>query len=131
MTMTNRQGRRPSGSRGYAAVGVALALPLLFVVIFLAVQAGLWFFARSVCLAAAQEGARTSAARDASLQGGLDTASTFAGRVGSGMLTGISVTGDRSGTSTTVVVSGVSVRLVPFMDLQVTQSATLPVERLT
>ena len=33
------QWRRRAGDRGYAAVGVALALPLLFVVIFLAVQA--------------------------------------------------------------------------------------------
>lgn len=117
--------------RGTTVVATALVLPMLFAIIFLAVQAGLWFFARSVAHAAAQEGARASAARDASLQQGLDTASGFATRVGSSLVPGVSVTGTRSGTSTTVVVTAQSLRLVPFMDLQVTQSATLPVERLT
>lgn len=119
------------GDRGSPAIGVALALPVLFAIIFLAVQAGLWFFARSVVHAAAQEGARVSAARDASLQSGLDTASAFAGRVGGTMLVGVTVSGERSGTSTTVTVTGQTVRLMPLMDLQVSQSATLPVERLT
>ena len=46
-------------------------------------------------------------------------------------LAGVTVTGDRTATSTTVTVTGHSVRLVPFMDVTVSQSATLPVERYT
>ena len=127
---TNRQPCR-RGDRGNTAIGVALALPILFAVVFLAVQAGLWFFARSVVHAAAQEGARTSAARDASLQSGLDVASAFAGCVGGTMLTDVNASGERSATSTTVTVTGQSLRLIPLMDLRVTQSATLPVERFS
>ena len=46
-------------------------------------------------------------------------------------LSTVTVTGDRTAASTTVTVTGHSVRLVPFMDVTVSQSATLPVERYT
>lgn len=119
------------GERGSASVQMVLALPIVFTVLFLAVQAGMWFYARSIALAAAESGARTSAALNSTLSAGLADARTFASSIGGTTLTGISVTGTRSATSTTVTVSGTGVRLVPFMDTTVTQTATMPVERLT
>jgi len=110
---------------------MVLALPIVLTVLFLAVQAGMWFYARSIALAAAQSGARTSAMLDSSLQAGLSDARSFATGVGGTTLSDIMVTGDRSATRTTVTVSGHTVRLVPFMDLTVSQTATLPVERYT
>jgi Flp pilus assembly protein TadG len=117
--------------RGASSVEMVLALPIVLTVLFLAVQAGMWFYARSIALAAAQSGARTSAMLDSSLQAGLSDARSFATGVGGTTLSDITVTGDRSATSSTVTVSGHTVRLVPFMDLTVTQTATLPVERYT
>ena len=119
------------GERGSSSVEMVIALPLVLTVLFLAVQAGTWFHARSIALASAQSGARTSAMLNSSLEAGLSSARSFAADVGGTTLTGVTVTGDRTATSTTVTVTGHSVRLVPFMDVTVSQSATLPLERYT
>ena len=119
------------GERGSSSVEMVIALPLVLTVLFLAVQAGTWFHARSIALASAQSGARTSAMLNSTLEAGLSSARSFAADVGGTTLTGVTVTGDRTATSTTVTVTGHSVRLVPFMDVTVSQSATLPVERYT
>ena len=119
------------GERGSSSVEMVIALPLVLTVLFLAVQAGTWFHARSIALASAQSGARTSAMLNSSLEAGLSSARSFAADVGGTTLTGVTVTGDRTATSTTVTVTGHSVRLVPFMDVTVSQSATLPIERYT
>ena len=119
------------GERGSSSVEMVIALPIVLTVLFLAVQAGTWFHARSIALASAQSGARTSAMLNSSLEAGLSSARSFAADVGGTTLTGVTVTGDRTATSTTVTVIGHSVRLVPFMDVTVSQSATLPVERYT
>ena len=119
------------GERGSSSVEMVIALPIVLTVLFLAVQAGTWFHARSIALASAQSGARTSAMLNSSLEAGLSSARSFAAEVGGTTLTGVTVTGDRTATSTTVTVTGHSVRLVPFMDVTVSQSATLPVERYT
>ncbi len=122
---------RMRGERGSSSVEMVIALPIVLTVLFLAVQAGTWFHARSIALASAQSGARTSAMLNSSLEAGLSSARSFASDVGGTTLTGVTVTGDRTATSTTVTVTGHSVRLVPFMDVTVSQSATLPVERYT
>lgn len=119
------------GERGSSSVEMVIALPIVLTVLFLAVQAGTWFHARSIALASAQSGARTSAMLNSTLEAGLSSARSFAADVGGTTLTGVTVTGDRTATSTTVTVTGHSVRLVPFMDVTVSQSATLPVERYT
>lgn len=123
--------RRVRGERGSSSVEMVIALPLVLTVLFLAVQAGMWFYARSIALAAAQSGARTSSMLNSTLQAGFADARSFAAEVGGTSLTGVTVTGDRSATSTTVTVTGHTVRLVPFIDLTVSQTATLPVERYT
>ena len=119
------------GDRGSSSIEMVIALPIVLTVLFLAIQAGTWFHARSIALASAQSGARTSAMLNSTLEAGLSSARSFAADVGGTTLTGVTVTGDRTATSTTVTVTGHSVRLVPFMDVTVSQSATLPVERYT
>ncbi len=111
------------GERGSSSVEMVIALPIVLTVLFLAVQAGTWFHARSIALASAESGARTSAMLNSSLEAGLSSARSFAADVGGTTLTGVTVTGDRTATSTTVTVTGHSVRLVPFMDVTVSQSA--------
>src|SRR5665647_1887149 len=117
--------------RGASSIEMVVALPIVLTVLFLAVQAGMWFYARSIALAAAESGARTSAMLGSTLDEGLADARSFATGVGGTTFTGVTATGDRSATTTTVTVTGHTVRLVPFMDLTVSQTATLPVERYT
>ncbi len=130
--MTTTKARRRHDQRGAGAVEMAVLIPLVFVIVLLAVQAGMWFYARSIALAAAEVGARTSAGRYSNLQAGLNSAQGFADQVAGDALTEISVIGHRSATSTSVTVSGVAVRVVPLpFDLELSQTATMPVERLT
>ncbi|MGH3417682.1 MAG: TadE/TadG family type IV pilus assembly protein [Actinocrinis sp.] len=52
--------RRRDAERGVSAVEFAMLTPLLFFFLFATVQFGLYFFARHVALAAAQEGDRVA-----------------------------------------------------------------------
>lgn len=124
---------RARDQRGAVAVEMVVVLPLILALALLAVQVSLWFHARSIALAAAEVGARTSAGRHSSLPSGLAAAEQFADAAGGSHLTGVSVTGSRSATFTTVSVRGEAVRLLPLIPLNLTvaQSATMPVERLT
>ncbi len=129
-----RQGRDTDRRGMSATTQLALVIPLIFAFVLLAIQASTWFYARSIALAAAETGARVSAGRTSSLGAGLAAAEQFATQAGGpGSLRAVTVTGARSGEFTTVTVAGEAARLLPGlpMTLTVTQSATLPVERLT
>ena len=78
--MPHRNSRPTTGrrERGAVAVELAMLLPLLLAMVLFSVQVGMWFYARSIALSAAEEGARTSAARTSSLDAGLTTARQFA-----------------------------------------------------
>ena len=127
------QGRRRSDRGSSSATQMALIIPLIFAFVLLAVQTSMWFYARNVALAAAEAGARVSAGRTSSLGEGLAAAEQFASQAGGNTLNGVSVTGSRSAETTTITVVGQAQRLLPAVpiELSVTQSASLPVERLS
>lgn len=126
---------RTRNRRGMSATTqLALVAPLIFAFVLLALQASTWFYARSIALAAAETGARVSAARNATLADGLTAADQFAAQAGGpSSLRSVTVTGSRSAESTTITVQGEAARLLPGlpMNLTVSQTAILPVERLT
>lgn len=122
---------RSLSERGNAALQTAVLTPVMLLLVGVIIQGGLWFHAKDVALAAAEEGARASAAQGGSSGDGKAAAESFAGRVGAGVLRGVGVSATRSAESTTVVVAGHSVSLVPFVAFEISQSATLPVERTT
>jgi Flp pilus assembly protein TadG len=112
-------------------VEVVVLLPLVFLLLFAMVQGGLWFHARAVALAAAQEGARVAAAEDSSAGAGISAASSFVADAGSGVVRDPAITGSRSITTATVTVTGLAQSLVPFLNPTVAQSASFPTERIT
>jgi Flp pilus assembly protein TadG len=126
--------RRPRDDRGSATVQYALLLPLFLLLFVTAAQAGLWWYARSLCLTAAQQGAqagRTVTGTAADAQG---TALSFLTRTGSGAVTDPAATA--AGTTTTTVrveVSATAMRVLPLpgLDLRVTQSVETAKERFT
>ena len=122
---------RRRNQRGNAALQTAVLAPAMLVMAGVIIQGGLWYHARDVAIAAAEEGARVSAAQDSTSTAGRSAAASFAARTGAGFLTVTSVAATRSATSTTVVVAGESLVLVPGLHLPISQSATLPVERTT
>lgn len=114
------------------SVELVILLPALFAVMFLGVQAALYHHARTVAIAAAQEGARAAGSEHGREVDGVAAASTFVAEAGGNdVLPGASVSAERSLTSATVTVRGRSLSVLPGWRPTVTQSATVPVERLT
>ncbi|MDQ2850281.1 MAG: pilus assembly protein [Actinomycetota bacterium] len=107
-------------------------MPALFAVMFLGLQGALWFHARSVAIAAAQEGARQAGAQNSTTDAGINQATSFvADAGGNDVLSGATATAVRSATQATVTVSGSAMSVIPGWTITVRQSATVPVERLT
>ncbi|WP_446719674.1 TadE/TadG family type IV pilus assembly protein [Isoptericola sp. F-RaC21] len=105
-------------------------LPALFTLMFAGVQAGLWYQARTVAYAAAQEGARAAAAENGTAGAGEVAATGYLADVDSGV-TGVGATGWRSPTQASITVRVRAQSIVPLWNPQISQTARLPVERLT
>src|SRR3712207_8131812 len=58
--------RRLTGERGAASLELAVVFPVVLLLVMTLIQAALWFYARSVALGAAQEGAREGRVQPAS-----------------------------------------------------------------
>lgn len=118
---------------GSVTVELSILFPALLLLVTLLVQYGLWFHARSVALAAAQQGAAAAAAYQAPAGAGVDSATAFVAAHGSHTLLDASATQTAQRAGTVVVeVSGRAVSLVPGMPGPVVaQSAAAPVERFT
>ena len=116
--------------RGSATIQMVVLMPALFTLMFLGVQAAVLYQGRTITLAAAQEGARVSAAADGSNAAGVAAASDFVSSTSAG-LKNTSVSGNRTATTATITVTTHTVSLIPFVSPKITQSASMPVERLT
>ena len=124
--------KRRADSRGSVSVELVILLPALFAVMFLGMQAALYYHARTVAIAAAQEGARAAGAENGKVDDGIGSATLFiADAGGDDVLTGATTSATRSATTATVTVEGHSLSVIPGWTLVVRQSASVPVERLT
>lgn len=109
---------------------MVLVLPALFALVFLAMQGAVMYQGRALVQAAAQEGARDAASENGSVGLGVATAESFLANSRAG-IRGVTVSGQRGATEASMTVSATTVSLIPGWDPRVTQSASLPVERLT
>jgi Flp pilus assembly protein TadG len=107
-------------------------LPALFAVMFLGMQAALFYHARTVAIAAAQEGARAAGGEQGRESDGVQAAADFIQEAGGDdVLSGATTTANRTATTVTVVVRGHSLSVIPGWTPVVRQVAYVPVERLT
>jgi Flp pilus assembly protein TadG len=131
-----RSGRGPGPARpdrGSATLELVIIFPVLLLIIFTLVQASLYFYARSLALAAAQEGVRAARAENAHLPDGVTRARAFlTSTAGDSLLTpAVSSTGS-SATRVRIRVTGRSLSVLPGVPgLSVSQEATGPKERFT
>lgn len=124
--------RRTRNERGSVTVQMVILMPALFSVMFLGLQGALYYHARTVALAAAQEGAREAGSEHGTRETGVATANTFLTDAGgTDVMTATAVSGSRTATTATITVTGKSLSVVPGWHVTVTQSASVPVERLT
>ncbi len=133
----DRRSRPPQlhvpGDRGSASLELVFVFPVLLLLIMGGVQGALFSYARSVALAAAQEGSRAAGAETGTSGDGQAAASAFVGDAGGAdVLQAVRITSSRSATSASVTVTGRSLSLLPgFGGFVVSQSASAPVERIT
>lgn len=114
------------------SIEMLIILPALFTLMFLGVQAALFYQARTAAIAAAQEGARIVAGENGTETAGIRAAETYiAATGGDNVLPGAFATADRTPTTASVTIQGHSLSVIPGWTLTVRQSATAPVERLT
>lgn len=131
---TGRRWQRLRDDRGSATVQYALLLPLFLLLFLTAAQAGLWWYARTLCLTAAQQGTQAGRTVTGSAADAQQTALLFLTRTGSGAVTDPGVS--TAGTSTTTVrveVSATAMRVLPIpgLNLRVSQSVESAKERFT
>lgn len=124
--------RRHQDERGSVSVELVILLPTLFAVMFLGMQAALFYHARTIAIAAAQEGARAAGGEHGKESDGVQAATAFVQEAGGDdVLSGTTTTANRSATTVTVVVEGHSLSVIPGWSPVVRQVASVPVERVT
>jgi Flp pilus assembly protein TadG len=120
------------GERGSVSIELVILLPALFAVMFLGMQAALYHHARTVAIAAAQEGARAAGAETGQEPDGTHAADAFVAEAGGDdVLHDATSTANRTATTATVTVRGLSLSVIPGWNPVVRQSATMPVEKVT
>ncbi len=111
---------------------MVIMLPVVLAVMFLGMQGGLYYHARTVAIAAAQSGARAAGAQGSTgAQGAAAAADFVASAGGSGVVTGLRVSVLRTAAMATVTVRGQALSVIAGWSPTVTQSASVPVERIT
>lgn len=123
---------RPRSERGSVSIELVILLPALFAVMFLGMQAALFYHARTVAIAAAEEGARAAGAETGHESTGVAAAAAFVATAGGDdVLQEATATANRNPTTATVTVTGFSLSVIPGWRPAITQSASVPVERVT
>jgi Flp pilus assembly protein TadG len=118
---------------GSVTVELAIVFPALLLIVTALIQYALWFHARSLALAAAQQGVTVARAYGSTPQAGRDEALAFVAEHGADTLISPAVVASTPAVGQVqVVVTGTSVSVLPGVGgITVTQTATGPVERLT
>ncbi len=103
---------RPGSDRGSASVEFAITAVAVMAIVFAAIQAATYFWARSIALAAAQEGAQAQRAYNAAPGVGQTRAAAFAASTGDG-LSGTTVTVTSDAEHVQVTVTGHCLSVIP------------------
>ncbi|MGB8022642.1 MAG: TadE/TadG family type IV pilus assembly protein [Candidatus Nanopelagicales bacterium] len=123
---------RPASERGSATLEIAVLAPVLLLAVFTIIQVGLWSYARSLALGAAQEGVAAGRAYRAPAQAGQARAEQFLASAAGDSLLSTRVSTLASATELSVEVTGRAQSVLPGVPgLPVRQRAQGPIERYT
>lgn len=125
----SRRMRLLDEDRGSASLELTILFPVVLALLFTALQAGMWFYARAVAMSAAQEGVRNTRVVDGTAAAGEAAARQFGETTGKGVITitGVDVS---DGDQVTVTVTGDALSLLPGLSFTVTQTASGPKEQV-
>ncbi|MFE4580521.1 TadE/TadG family type IV pilus assembly protein [Streptomyces chartreusis] len=126
------RGRRWRDDRGDASIQMAIVFPFVLLATVAVVQASMWYYARQIALTAAREGVTAARAYESGPAEGAAQARDVLARTAGDSLTGYSISASSDGQRVRVEVSGTALSMIPGVSgLQITQSASGPVERWT
>jgi Flp pilus assembly protein TadG len=129
--MTTRTLRhRAFDERGSMSVQMVVLMPLLFGIAFTGMQAGLFFYGRSVALSAATTGARAAATEHGTTTACHQAAEAFITQLGD-VLTNPIIDCTRTATTVTARVAGTTLSVIPGWQPRAEQVAVQQVERIT
>lgn len=132
---TSGSQRRRGGlpERGAATLELVIVFPMVLLITFGVIEGALWYHARNVALAAAEEGVRVASGTGGTLSVGVSEATEFAHRAGADdVLSGVTVRAGGGTTEVTITVTGHSLSLFAgWSGHEVSQTASGPVERFT
>ena len=128
-----RPHQRTTADRGSVSLELAIVFPALLLIVTALIQYALWFHARSLALAAAQQGVSVARAYHSTPAAGRGSALAFIADHGADTLLNPDVTTASPATEQVqVVVTGRSVSVLPGVTgIAVSQSAAGPLERFT
>ena len=122
--------RQPDhGDTGALTLSYVIVFPVVLFAIMLIVQAGLYYMARNLALAAARQGADVAREYNSTDGAGAAAALTLIREDGSGMLTGERATATRTATTVTLTVGGLAWSLLPGLPVTVSETVQEPIER--
>jgi len=107
-------GRGPAGDRGSAVVETTILFPIIEVLLFGGPQLAMWYFAREAAQAAATSAARAGSVTGAHTDDGRSAATGYLARVGTGTITGYTVSETDSPDSVSIRIRATVVRVVPL-----------------
>ena len=120
--------KRWSGERGASAIEMAIVFPVTLFLIFGIIQFGVYYHANNIARAAAQEGARTASAYQSTAAAGAASAQRVLADNTTGMISQTSIIPYRDQNVATVTVKGQALKVIPFIPLSISETATAPVE---
>ncbi|WTW91304.1 pilus assembly protein [Streptomyces canus] len=111
---------------------MAIIFPFVLLATVAVIQASMWYYARQIALTAAREGLTAARSYESNPADGATRAREVLGRTAGDSLRGYSVFASSDGQRVRVQVSGTALSMIPGLSgLQITQSASGPVERWT
>jgi Flp pilus assembly protein TadG len=124
---------RSGNDAGSMSIGLVIVLPILMLALGASAQYFVKVDAERTAAAAAEEGAAAARRFDGSAQAGQARAQDFLGSVDNDSLENVEVSASRSGTEASVTVTGTADSLgwLPFLDRDISETSTGPVERYT
>ncbi|MGE7433999.1 TadE/TadG family type IV pilus assembly protein [Kitasatospora sp. NPDC001175] len=120
----------PGRDRGAASAELAIAAPLLMLLLMAIVQFALVAHAHHIAQAAAARALAAARVEDSDAAAGRSAGEELLAQIGSGSLHQPTVTVQRTATEATADVRGTVVALLPFLHLPVQAHAAGPVEHL-
>ena len=117
------------GDAGISTLEMVIAMPALLFMTFVTIHFGLWFHARNVAMAAAQEGARSARSADGTDDEGRERVATFLTDVGGPSVGDPQITVTRTAETVTVHLTGKAPAVIAGLQTDIDVSVTSPIEQ--